>query len=179
MIPAGLIDNNIEFFAKGNKLFSIQSGIRYEFPHMPEEHITFLQNELDNDEAALETFTSTPTEDILRIYGICRFGGCNHLPDVSEGECTDVSEYYDCGIRGRCMYEGLRCKELVTKKGIISFRQLQVVILIAAGKLNKEIAGELDISENTVANHLVNIQQKIEGRTRVDIATFAKERGIA
>lgn len=179
MIPAGLTDNNIEFFAVGRELYSIQDGKRFQYPDIPQKHAMFLIQELEADPIAQETLVSIPDEDKIRVYGICRFGACNATPDFTESECTDNNEYFDCGIRGRCEFEGKRCKELVIDSGILSFRQLQIMILVANGKINKEIADILHISENTVANHMVNIHQKIGGRTRVDIATFIKERGIA
>ena len=179
MIPSGLTDSNLEFFAHGRELFSLQNGNRYHYPDMPAEHLEFLQQTLELDTTGLETLNDVPEEDKIRVYGICRFGGCNATPDSSDGECIDKSEYFDCGIRGRCQFEGKRCKELSTVNGILSFRQLQIMILVASGHINKEIADRLHISENTVANHLANIHQKIGGRTRVDITAFVKERSIA
>jgi len=178
MIPAGLTDSNLEFFAHGRELFSLQSGNRYQFPDMPAEHLIFLQQTLDEDTVAQETLATVPEDEKLRIYGICRFGGCNSIPDSTDGECTDQSEYFDCGIRGRCEYEGKRCKEVVTYQGVITLRQLQIMILVSRGLLNKEIADQLNISEHTVANHMANIFVKIGGRNRVDISNFIKEKGI-
>jgi DNA-binding CsgD family transcriptional regulator len=179
MIPAGLTDNNLEFFSLNGELYSLSNGIRHQIPECPVEHLQFLQNQLDADPIAQETLTNVPDDHKLKVYGICRFGACNSTPDGVDNNCIDKTEYFDCGIRGRCEFEGKRCKELVTDAGVLSFRQLQIMILVSRGLLNKEIADQLNISENTVANHLANIHPKIGGRTRVDIATFVKERDIA
>lgn len=179
MIPSGLTDNNLEFFSLNGELYSLSNGIRYQFPKCPSDHARFLQIQLDADTIARETLTNIPDDQKLKVYGICRFGACNSTPDGVDNNCIDKTEYFDCGIRGRCEYEGKRCKELVTDAGVISSRQLQIMILVSRGMLSKEIANQLNISENTVANHLANIHQKIGGRTRVDIATFVKERDIA
>lgn len=90
----------------------------------------------------------------------------------------DPAEYYNCGIRGKCPYEGKRCKEILAERGVISTRQLEIMKLVAAGLFNKEIADRLQISENTVANHLANIFDKLGDRSRVVITSFIKERGI-
>ncbi len=52
-------------------------------------------------------------------------------------------------------------------------RELQVLIEVANGKLNKEIANELKISERTVKNHISNIFKKINVSDRTQAAVFA------
>ena len=50
--------------------------------------------------------------------------------------------------------------------------------LVAEGLTNKEIAASLDITENTVKNHLCNIMEKLHLQNRVQLATFAWKEGI-
>lgn len=52
-------------------------------------------------------------------------------------------------------------------------RELEVLIEVANGKLNKEIANELRISERTVKNHISNIFKKIDVSDRTQAAVFA------
>ena len=52
-------------------------------------------------------------------------------------------------------------------------RELEVLIHIANGMFNKEIATSLDISERTVKNHISNIFKKIEVNDRTQAAVFA------
>lgn len=51
-------------------------------------------------------------------------------------------------------------------------REIEVLIQVANGKFNKEIANNLDISERTVKNHLSNIFKKIEVSDRTQAAVF-------
>lgn len=51
-------------------------------------------------------------------------------------------------------------------------RELEVLIEVANGKLNKEIANELKISERTVKNHISNIFKKIDVSDRTQAAVF-------
>lgn len=60
----------------------------------------------------------------------------------------------------------------------LTSRERDVLQLLARGKTNKEIAGELGISENTVKNHLKNILEKLHLQNRVQAAAFAIEQGI-
>ncbi len=55
----------------------------------------------------------------------------------------------------------------------LSQREVEVLRLIAAGKSNREIAEELFISLNTVANHVRNILAKTATANRAEAAAFA------
>ncbi|HKY54526.1 MAG TPA: helix-turn-helix transcriptional regulator [Anaerolineales bacterium] len=57
-------------------------------------------------------------------------------------------------------------------------RELQILQLVMAGKTNKAIAIEIDISEKTVEFHLDNIYSKIGARTRLLASVWAMRHGI-
>jgi LuxR family maltose regulon positive regulatory protein len=50
--------------------------------------------------------------------------------------------------------------------GPLSERELEVLILVAAGKTNLEIAGELFVAQSTVKTHVKNIYHKLDVRNR-------------
>ncbi len=52
-------------------------------------------------------------------------------------------------------------------------RELEVLRLVALGKSNREIAGDLFISENTVKNHVRNILEKLHLHTRMEAVMYA------
>ena len=52
----------------------------------------------------------------------------------------------------------------------LSVREREVAVLITARKTNKEVAGELFLSEKTVESHLRNIFAKLGATSRVDVA---------
>jgi DNA-binding NarL/FixJ family response regulator len=56
-------------------------------------------------------------------------------------------------------------------------REEEVLITVARGRTNAEIAGELHISLSTVKTHLASIMNKIGARNRVEIAMWAYESG--
>jgi DNA-binding NarL/FixJ family response regulator len=56
---------------------------------------------------------------------------------------------------------------------------VEVLRLVARGKMNREIADELAISEKTVARHLSNIFTKIDVPTRAAATAFAFTHGLA
>jgi DNA-binding NarL/FixJ family response regulator len=52
-------------------------------------------------------------------------------------------------------------------------REMEVLITVANGMSNKEIAANLHISERTVKNHISNIFKKIDVSDRTQAAVFA------
>jgi len=60
----------------------------------------------------------------------------------------------------------------------LSDRELQVLKLIANGKDNAMIAGELHISPKTVKNHISNILMKLQIENRIQAAVYAVRSGI-
>jgi len=57
-------------------------------------------------------------------------------------------------------------------------REIEVLRRVAAGKSNKRIAAELDISEGTVKTHMKSILPKLDASDRTHAVTIALKRGI-
>jgi two-component system nitrate/nitrite response regulator NarL len=57
--------------------------------------------------------------------------------------------------------------------GTLSERETEIVVLIARGLSNRQIATELDLSEATVKRHLANVYQKIGARSRSEAVRTA------
>ena len=52
-------------------------------------------------------------------------------------------------------------------------RELEVLKLVARGLSNRDIAGELFISENTVKNHVRNVLEKLQLHSRMEAVVYA------
>lgn len=61
----------------------------------------------------------------------------------------------------------------------LTARELQVLRLIAQGRENNDIAGELVISEATVRTHVSNILAKLHLASRTQAALYALKEGLA
>lgn len=76
--------------------------------------------------------------------------------------------------------EGIICTEdnLIKSSDNLTRREKEILILITKGKLNKEIANELNITERTVKNHIANLFKKINVYDRTQAAVYAIRNGI-
>ena len=68
--------------------------------------------------------------------------------------------------------------DAVSPQEKLSPREQEVLELLTQGATNKEIASSLNISENTVKNHLKNILEKLHLENRVQAATYALRTGL-
>jgi DNA-binding CsgD family transcriptional regulator len=60
----------------------------------------------------------------------------------------------------------------------ISDREREVLALLAAGRSNKEIARQLDVSPNTVKTHVAKLFVKLSARRRTEAIARARELGL-
>lgn len=61
---------------------------------------------------------------------------------------------------------------------MLSEREHQILLLVATGLSNRQIAGQLDISENTVKVHVRNIFDKIGVASRTEASLYAVRQGL-
>ena len=57
-------------------------------------------------------------------------------------------------------------------------REMEILNYIAQGYLNKQIAAELDISEQTIKNHVTSILRKLNANARTEAVVVAIRQGI-
>ena len=69
--------------------------------------------------------------------------------------------------------------EVPPVSGGLSARERELVTLVAWGRTNAQIAGELYISVSTVRSHLDRIRDKTSCRRRADLTRLALQAGLA
>jgi two-component system nitrate/nitrite response regulator NarL len=60
----------------------------------------------------------------------------------------------------------------------LSPREREIIVMLARGSSNKEIARALDLSESTVKIHVQGILRKLNFASRVQAAVYAVEHGL-
>ena len=63
--------------------------------------------------------------------------------------------------------------ELRTRFGALSTRERQIMALVTSGLMNKQIAGEIVVSEVTVKVHRHNVMKKLGARSLADLVRMA------
>ncbi len=79
-------------------------------------------------------------------------------------------------IASRALREMVRPVEQTIEP--LSEREREVLVLLAQGASNKEIAEKLVITEGTVKNHVSNILNKLQAENRTQAADIARKRGL-
>jgi FixJ family two-component response regulator len=70
-----------------------------------------------------------------------------------------------------------RLSEIRGRVARLTQRELQVFRLVVQGKLNKQVAGELGMSEKTVKVHRARVMQKMEADSLAELVLLAKRAG--
>jgi FixJ family two-component response regulator len=71
-----------------------------------------------------------------------------------------------------------RLQDLQRRFAKLTARELQVLQQVIAGRMNKQIAAELGISERTVKMHRTAITTKVGVHSAAQLATLAREAGL-
>lgn len=53
---------------------------------------------------------------------------------------------------------------------VLTPRERQIALLASSGMTNRQIADEMKLSPNTIANHLKNVFRKLDVRSRTELA---------
>ena len=93
-------------------------------------------------------------------------------------EIMSKGSYVQESNRKKMYINNQKDKDEKYKINSLTKRELEVLIQVANGMFNKEIATTLNISERTVKNHLSNIFKKIEVSDRTQAAVFAIKNSI-
>lgn len=178
-LPAGLMDHDVEFFLyKGNLMF-LYDGRARSFDRIPDNIKDSLREILDNDSDAnlcLDCLDLHDPMDRLRQFVMCRFSSFDLVADLTEGG-NKCAEFTYCQKRGRCPYEGTLCMSLISH-GNLSYREIQVILVMAKGLPNKLMVDELGISINTISTHIQNISRKIGVQSKAEILIWAMDHHI-
>jgi len=170
----GINDANIDFIFCNNNMYILHNGNKIPFEQWPEWVIILLNMELSKNESAklaLDDLGLSDATERLKTFTCCNYGGYDNKPDLQAEHFNP--EYWNCGHRGNCKYEGRLCKFLSINGQTITPREIQVIQHIESGLQDKEIAETLGISENTVKNHRSNIAHKLGLQNRTEISHFA------
>ncbi len=108
------------------------------------------------------------------IRGI--FYNSDPLPNLAKGVPAILNGelWYSRKDLMKCLLDSNTASEFALElKGLLTSREKEILILIASGISNTQIAKKLNISRNTVKTHLYNIYKKIKVPNRLQAALWA------
>lgn len=138
------------------------------------EAITFIREEFPSARIIVLT-TFDGDEDIYRALQAGAKGYL--LKGMDTDELTDAIRTV---YAGKSRIPAVVAERLAGRMGgpSLTARELEVLKRIVSGRSNKEIAGDLFISEATVKTHINSILSKLGVNDRTQAATTALQRGI-
>jgi DNA-binding NarL/FixJ family response regulator len=138
-----------------------------------------------NAQPSTKVVMLTVSEDEDDLFASVRAGATGYL--LKEVSIEEVAEAVRAVARGQALVTPSMASKLLGEFNVLSRRvdsqqgtaprltdrELEVLRLVAKGMSNKEIAGELVIAENTVKNHVRNILEKLQMKSRMEAAMYA------
>jgi DNA-binding NarL/FixJ family response regulator len=120
-----------------------------------------------------------------RVHAALEAGASGYL--LKDSDPDEVSAAIRAAHRGelpldpaiaRDLTLSLRAESRGAPDAELTTRELEILRLLGAGKSNKEIAAELQISERTARTHVSNILGKLDLTSRTQAALWAVRQGL-
>ena len=190
VIAALKIDPDVEVVAEGS---SATDAVRLATEHLPEVMLLDLHMPGGGLSALRDVATSCPatrvvmltiSEDESDVLAALKAGARGYIikgvtgrelrgvvRSVSQGEVA-ITPMLASGLLYELASPGRDSRHDVLTT--LTARELQILEGVAAGRSNKEIARELDLTEKTVKHYMTNVLQKLQVRNRVEAALLAQ-----
>ena len=136
-----------------------------------------------HSEVEVVALTSFGEEE--RVHAALEAGASGYL--LKDSDADEVSAAIRAAHRGelpldpaiaRDLTSSLRAESREGPDAELTARELEILRLLGAGKSNKEIAAELQISERTARTHVSNILGKLDLTSRTQAALWAVRQGL-
>ena len=120
-----------------------------------------------------------------RVHAALEAGASGYL--LKDADADEVSAAIRAAHRGelpldpaiaRGLTSPLRAESRDGPYAELTTREVEILRLVGAGKTNKEIAAELQISERTARTHVSNILSKLDLTSRTQAALWAVREGL-
>lgn len=120
----------------------------------------------EQDEDPVEILKSGALGCLTRNISVDDLVACIRL--ISTGRIIVSPRYTDRFLKGISLNE----QDDIKKKDVLSGREVEIAVLVAQGKTNREISSSLFVTENTIKAHLRNILSKLHFKNRQQLVAY-------
>lgn len=143
-----------------------------------------LCEQLKGSRPEIKVVMLTTSESGTDLYESVQAGASGYL--LKSSSFDELAEAIRAVSRGQSMISPVMASTLLdelrrandpdpeaVRRRRLSDRELEVLRLVARGMNNRDVARRLEISENTVKNHMRSILEKLKLRSRTEAAMYA------
>ena len=154
---------------------------------MPKLNGLLATERLKAEQPTVKVVALTVHEDSSYLLQLCKAGAVGYVLKRSAG--TDLIAAIRTVARGGLHFDASLANKALAGQpgdspgkaglhpGHLSAREREVLILVAWGYSNKEIAGKLHLSTKTVETYRVRLSEKLGFRSRTEIVQYALRQG--
>jgi DNA-binding NarL/FixJ family response regulator len=154
---------------------------------MPELNGLQATERLKAEQPELKVVALSAHEDEIYLSQLCKAGAAGYVLKRSAGD--ELIKAINTVARGGVHFETTLASKVLARQmtgaslknelpaADLSDREKEVLIMLAWGHTNKEIAGELSLSVKTVETYKVRIGEKLGLRSRTEMVQFALRQG--
>ena len=146
---------------------------------MPDMDGLALQDELVNRKIGLPVIVVTGHGDVPLAVRAMRAGAVDFIEKPFDDELLLESIKRALLLRKESLGQASLAQIAVARIALLTERERQVLEYLVAGKANKVIAYELDISPRTVEIHRAHVMEKMQARSLSDVVRLALAAGVS
>ncbi len=162
----GMRDGNLEIFhiEEEDKLMAIKNGEIKDFEDLESSETAFITEIIDTEQKlkiVLENWWPGDKQAQIKQVAKCRFGGLNHIPDVSAFGSVANHDHRDCSLRGNCIGENIVCKPLLFNGYELSEKEIKAIRLMCTDMKNTVVCQELKMPEGSFQVFRTRLYEKL------------------
>jgi two-component system response regulator FixJ len=146
---------------------------------MPDMDGLTLQEELAHRKIGLPVIIVTGHGDVPLAVRAMRAGAVDFIEKPFDDELLLQSIKQALALRKESRGQASLAQTAAARIGLLTERERQVLECLVAGKANKVIAYELDISPRTVEIHRAHVMEKMQARSLSDVVRLALAAGVS
>lgn len=138
-----------------------------------------VQNRVAADRPEMPVIFITACSDVWKSVQAMKAGAFEFLTKPFRTDVLTAAMRQALERSQRALERDARLKALQERYALLSRREREVMLLVASGLLNKQVGGELGISEITVKAHRGQVMRKMKADSLAALVTMVASLGVS